>query len=178
MALGLASATTVPVQAPTVGTNGRQIVRALNANFEDGIYNIGELPTEDWVGLGFGISLLLVVSVFGAWWIRGSSRQSPVSLAMPSQLCRWVQVAAWLSMLAYCMKSGLNTAPSGDMTVTLYINGIDALDIKIGSGTTYTDFQLATIIHYSAGDTLSLSASGTAGSAGSYVFQTHINRLG
>jgi hypothetical protein len=74
--------------------------------------------------------------------------------------------------------SGLNTAPSGDMTVTLYINGIDALDIKIGSGTTYTDFQLATIIHYSAGDTLSLSASGTAGSAGSYVFQTHINRLG
>ena len=87
------------------------IVQAMSANFEDGIYNIGELPTEDWVGLGFGVSLFLVVSVFGAWRIRGSSRQPPVNLAMPFWLCRCVQVAAWLSLLAYCMKSGLNTAP-------------------------------------------------------------------
>ena len=87
------------------------IVQALSANFEDGIYIIGELPTEDWVGLGFGVSLLLAVSVFGAWRIRGSSRQPPVNLAMPFRLCRCVQIAAWLSLLAYCMKSGLNTAP-------------------------------------------------------------------
>ena len=87
------------------------IVQPMSANFENGIYIIGELPTEDWVGLGFGLSLLLVVSVFGAWWIRGSSPQPPVNLAMPLRLCRCVQVAAWLSLLAYCMKSGLNTAP-------------------------------------------------------------------
>ena len=87
------------------------IVQAMSANFEDGIYIIGELPTEDWVGLGFGVSLLLVLSVFGAWRIRGSSRPSPVNLAIPFRLCRYVQVAAWLSLLAYCMKSGINTAP-------------------------------------------------------------------
>jgi hypothetical protein len=87
------------------------IVQALNSNFEDGILVIGELPTEDWVGLGFGVSWLLMVSVLGSFWMRGSFPQKPVTRPIPSWLCRCVLVSAWLALLAYCIKSGLNTAP-------------------------------------------------------------------
>jgi len=87
------------------------MVAALNTNFEGGILIIGELPTEDWVGLGFGVSLLLVMSVLGSFWIRGNSPPTRVHRSIPRWLCRCVQVAAWLALLAYCVKSGMNTAP-------------------------------------------------------------------
>ena len=35
------------------------------ANFEPGFLWLGELPTEDWAGIGFGLSVLLAVSVVG-----------------------------------------------------------------------------------------------------------------
>lgn len=87
------------------------IVEAFNTNFESGIHVVGELPTEDWVGIGFGLSLLLVVSVLGSIWVRGNSPSPPLNRSVPLWLCRCVRVSAWLSLLAYCMKSGINTAP-------------------------------------------------------------------
>lgn len=85
-------------------------VEAVKTNFDMSLTVIGELPTEDYSGMGFGISWLLVVSVLGVFWIRKGSPPPPVSRPIPSWLCRCVQIAAWVSLLAFAMKSGLATA--------------------------------------------------------------------
>src|SRR5258708_5747828 len=38
------------------------LVGPLVANFENGFHQLAELPTEDWAGLGFGLTLLLLIS--------------------------------------------------------------------------------------------------------------------
>ena len=85
------------------------MVEAANTNFDKGFFLIGELPTEDWAGIGFGVSWLLLVSVLASFWIRGTAPQTPVHRSIPFWLCRCVLVAAWFSLMAYSMKSGLTT---------------------------------------------------------------------
>jgi hypothetical protein len=88
------------------------LVKAFNANFEPGILNIGELPTEDWVGIGFGLALLLTASFFGSFFIRThSSPRWMGRFVLPRWRCHCLAVAAGFAFLAYCAKSGLNTAP-------------------------------------------------------------------
>jgi hypothetical protein len=74
----------------------------MSANFEPGFFWLGELPTEDWAGIGLGLSLLLVVSVIASFFIQ------PVSL---HRRPRYILVlfAPWLALLAYTMKSGMVT---------------------------------------------------------------------
>ena len=79
--------------------------------FDTGFFGIGELPTEDWAGIGFGLSVLLVVSVAGSLWFRKTNSNPPSTAPIPGGLCRCVLVAAWISLLAYCVKSGM-TAPA------------------------------------------------------------------
>ena len=79
--------------------------------FDMGFFSVGELPTEDWAGIGFGLSLLLVVSIIGSWWIRKKNPIVPAMGSIPNELCRCVMIAAWISLLAYCLKSGM-TAPA------------------------------------------------------------------
>ena len=43
------------------------LTAAADKYFDDGFFSLGELPTEDWAGIGFGLSVLLAVSVFAAW---------------------------------------------------------------------------------------------------------------
>jgi hypothetical protein len=86
------------------------LVAAADRFFDTGFFVIGELPTEDWAGLGFGVTLLLLVSVAGSWWLRGTAPPAPASRSLPSALCRCVLLAAWVSLAAYCMKSGMTTA--------------------------------------------------------------------
>jgi len=49
------------------------LVAPMVANFEPGFHSVGELPTEDWAGLGFGVSMLVLISVVAAW-IAGMAR--------------------------------------------------------------------------------------------------------
>src|SRR5207247_1015870 len=42
------------------------IVAPMMANFENGFHRLSELPTEDWAGLGFGLSVLLLISIVGS----------------------------------------------------------------------------------------------------------------
>ena len=86
------------------------IVGPMNANFEQGYHTFSELPTEDWAGLGFGVSLLLAISVVAAW--RRRAKGAPLSglaLAMPTMLRTAVLLSPWVALLAYCMKSGMVT---------------------------------------------------------------------
>ncbi|HEX4350852.1 MAG TPA: hypothetical protein VH251_10710, partial [Verrucomicrobiae bacterium] len=85
------------------------MVAALNSNFEPGILIVGEIPTEDTTGVGFGVCWLLVISMVAAIWIRGKSQTAPAAGFMPRWLCRSVMVGAWLALLAYSMKAGMNT---------------------------------------------------------------------
>ncbi len=85
---------------------------AVAANFDHGLFAVGELPTEDWAGVGFGISLLLAVGVVGTFWFQSKIPKPPLifSLAIPPWLRRGVLAAAWLSLGAYSVKSGMTTA--------------------------------------------------------------------
>jgi hypothetical protein len=115
------------------------MVRPLRANFEEGWHLLGELPTEDWAGLGFGLSVLVVVWVLACRHYRQASllrERSPLGL-VPSPdgqtgsvgegrgkgelschsqflgarpwLYRALLWSPWISLLAYCVKSGMVT---------------------------------------------------------------------
>ena len=86
------------------------LTEAADKYFDAGFFSVGELPTEDWAGIGFGLCLLVVVSVGGAFWIRKKYSVTPVNWPIPNELCRCVLVAAWISLLAYCLKSGMTNA--------------------------------------------------------------------
>lgn len=82
----------------------------MSANFEEGFHQLPELPTEDWAAFGFGSSLLLLVSISVAFFMRGSNGNNPAPvLAIPKNLRRCVLAAPWLALLVYCMKSGMVT---------------------------------------------------------------------
>jgi len=84
-------------------------------NFEGNrlhITDLGELPLEDGAGLGFAISVMIVVSVVGAmilrWSRTESSRRPP-----PPPTRRWLQSglrwSPYVALLAYMTKMGLAT---------------------------------------------------------------------
>src|SRR6266568_1605598 len=115
------------------------LVGPLVANFEQGFHLLFEMPTEDWAGIGFGLSWLLVAAVVAAFWLGPCRRnrsatcfdcdrqhdgsdatgpvfQSPANKAtweasrrMPAALRRWVLIAPWAALAAYSMKSGMIT---------------------------------------------------------------------
>jgi len=113
------------------------VVAPLQANFEAGFQAIGELPTEDGAGLGFGLSALLLVALV-AGWVAGGKWQvtragvlpvtPPVTRHLPRFL-RWLVLAApWIALLAYGMKSGMVTpqrliAPYYLLLVPLLLTG-------------------------------------------------------
>jgi hypothetical protein len=80
------------------------------ANFQNGFFQLWELPTEDWAGVGFGISLLALVSALASFFARGVCRAtaSP-GLAVPPVVRRLLLVTPWIAILAYCAKSGMAT---------------------------------------------------------------------
>jgi len=51
------------------------VVRPMVANFERGFHAIGEMPTEDAAGIGFGLSVLIAVSVAAGLRRRGRAKQ-------------------------------------------------------------------------------------------------------
>ncbi len=80
------------------------LVRLMNANFEDGYNTLGEMPTEDWAGLGFGVSMLVVISM-----LAGALQKTQHATRNTRLISRLLLVAPWISLLAYCMKSGMVT---------------------------------------------------------------------
>lgn len=87
------------------------IVRPMNANFEAGYHLMWELPTEDWVGLGFGLSVLVSISFLAAMFLRRAF--APPGLRFLQGLPRWIQwgalVAPWIALGLYSVKSGMVT---------------------------------------------------------------------
>ncbi len=80
----------------------------MEANFEEGFQSLPELPTEDWAGFGFGLSVLLLVAIPAAFFRRDGIGKNP-ALAIPKNLCLAVLAAPWLALLIFSMKSGMVT---------------------------------------------------------------------
>jgi hypothetical protein len=88
------------------------IVAPMSANFEQDFQWIGELPTEDWIGIGFGVSALLLVSFVAARFVKNcgaGANENAFSPAIPREFSRLVLFAPWIALLAYGMKSGMVT---------------------------------------------------------------------
>lgn len=80
-------------------------------NFEEGCLRLGELPTEDWSGIGFGVSLLLAISVV-AGLFKPKSSSSSSSNTTPQRVLSsptLILLAPWAALLAFCIKSGMVT---------------------------------------------------------------------
>jgi hypothetical protein len=79
-------------------------------NFIPGFFNLGELPTEDWAGVGFGISVLALVSFVAALLSRRTGQPLlTITLDVPRFWRRCVLAAPWLALLFYCAKAGMAT---------------------------------------------------------------------
>jgi len=99
----------------------RAVVGPMVANFENGFHTIGEMPIEDAAGIGFGLSVLITVSVAAALRRRGAGaerrRLNELNRlkglnglkreAVPRVVRRLALIAPWGSLLAYGMKSGI-----------------------------------------------------------------------
>jgi hypothetical protein len=79
-------------------------------NFQSGFCFLGELPTEDWPGIGFGVSWLLIISGVAAWWLhrRGNLTNSRRSI-LPPLVLKLVLFTPWISLLFFCSQSAMNT---------------------------------------------------------------------
>jgi len=86
-------------------------VVTLESNFDVGFFWLGELPTEDWAGVGFGVSVLVAASVLAGLRCGGARVKGWISKPdLSLRLRRCVMMAVWVALLAYCIKSGLVTA--------------------------------------------------------------------
>jgi hypothetical protein len=107
------------------------IVAPMLANFEGGFHAIGELPIEDSAGIGFGLSVLLLVSfIVSRFGKNGGAAENKTALhpVIPREFCRFVLVTPWIALLAYGMKSGMVTpqrliAPYYLLLVPLLLTG-------------------------------------------------------
>lgn len=104
------------------------LIAPMIANFEPGFHIVGELPTEDWIGIGFGLSLLLAVSVVAALGHGKTMEEGR------SSFLRLVRFAPWLALLAYGAKSGMVTpqrliAPYYPLLIASLVAGKDHAEI-------------------------------------------------
>lgn len=105
------------------------IVQPLVANFEMGWHWLGELPTEDWVGIGLGVSVLMTIA--GVKSLRCGFFEKtvpPRARSIPACWRKWVIITPWIALLAYCIKSGMVTparliAPYYPLLLLLLVTG-------------------------------------------------------
>ena len=70
---------------------------------------LSELQNEEFAGLGFGVSMLVVVSgVAGGWSVHHRAAGSAGAIKNAGQ--QWLRFAPWLAALGYCAKATIGTA--------------------------------------------------------------------
>ncbi len=88
-----------------------KVAALVDNNFDAGFFWLGELPTEDWAGIGFGISALVAVSLLAARRRKASAPgDAGKEFFLPRRVRRLVLFTPWIALLAYCVKSGMVTA--------------------------------------------------------------------
>ena len=103
--------------------------------FQGGFFTTGELPTEDWAGVGMGISLLALAFMVASFWsARFGKRDAGCYQVMPKDLLRCVLIAPWIALLVYCVKAGMSTparliAPYYPLMLPLMLRGRNSTQI-------------------------------------------------
>ena len=77
----------------------------MTANFEQGFLWLGELPTEDWAGIGFGLSALL--AGFGGRFIDIQHPSSNPKVAPVDIGCSALNVECWMFPPVRAWRRGL-----------------------------------------------------------------------
>ena len=82
----------------------------LTRNFEPGFQEVLEIPTEDWSGIGPGLSILMLLAAGYAavFYFCGASGHWKRT-ALPPLVLKMVLLAPWIGLAAYCAKSGMVT---------------------------------------------------------------------
>ncbi|HUC85791.1 MAG TPA: hypothetical protein VL970_11410 [Candidatus Acidoferrales bacterium] len=76
----------------------------IHSNFEANFCRLGEIPTEEWSGLGFGLSCLLVATVMANF-----AHRPPQPTARCGWTCLAAVIAPYMSLLFFFAKSGMMT---------------------------------------------------------------------
>ena len=117
--LGLQNST--PPLLPLAGWWNQHCVAMLPhswiADFQPGFCMVGELPDEDWAGIGFGLSILLAISVAAGFFTGApASCRQAAGLNVDSRRQdagapgrALVLLAPWVALLFFCAKSAMNT---------------------------------------------------------------------
>ena len=85
------------------------LVAAAHQYFDIGLFNLPDIATDDYAGVGPGVCLLLVVSVLASFGKRGVKPARLMTCSIPPWLCRCVHLAAWVSLAVFCMGTGMVT---------------------------------------------------------------------
>jgi len=112
--LELLQANLVPPVFPLAQAWDRHVQSVIPSNwlneFQSGFFVTGELPSEDWAGVGMGISLLALAFMFASLGQgRFRKQNNGGRQVIPKSLLRWVLIAPWISLLVYCVKAGMST---------------------------------------------------------------------
>lgn len=86
------------------------IVAPMKRNFEWPFQEVLEIPTEDWSGIGLGLSILMLLALLAVlpfYFRRDPERWKRT--ALPPLVLKLVLLSPWLAFAAYCMKSGMVT---------------------------------------------------------------------
>ena len=86
---------------------------SVSNHFIMGFFQLGELPTEDSAGLGFGLSVLLTVAILAKICCRRNTQEQQAGLPTRVEgkaLRCCIMIAPWLALLFYCFTSGMTTA--------------------------------------------------------------------
>jgi hypothetical protein len=83
-----------------------QVAALARANFEGNFYKLGEVPTEESAGLGFGLSCLLAATVLTVRFRRSQGQRSVPRPAWPRGI---VLAAPYVSLFFFFAKSGMMT---------------------------------------------------------------------
>lgn len=86
------------------------LLNPLKNNFEWPFHMLWEIPTEDWAGIGPGVTILMLIA--GGWVLMTLLRRTrlqPATLPMPPLIWKLALLSAWIGFGAYCVKSGMVT---------------------------------------------------------------------
>lgn len=86
------------------------IVRPMVNNFEPGFHLVWELPTEDWAGIGAGVSVLVIIAA--VWAAKGFRKRATADLTflgIPRKVLLLALLSPWIALVAYSVKSGMVT---------------------------------------------------------------------
>ncbi len=86
------------------------LIDPLKRNFEWPFQEVLEIPTEDWAGIGPGLSLLMLLAAIYAlpFYLKKTPGRWNRT-ALPAGVLKLVLLSPWLAFAVYCMKSGMVT---------------------------------------------------------------------